>query len=327
MPLLVLLVALVASACGGDSDPQEELAAAVEGTFDDSFAFEFTVDADQSALAALGEGAGQAAFFLSGFKIAGATEGDNTRLVLQLLSIDVLEARSIGDEAVYLRLGLDDVAQLTGTPVDVEALAGQLDDLGLDPAVRQTVVTALEGGWVGVEGGLDPERLQSLLGGEETPDEAEVESAFEENFGADLPAFIERFVTVSEHSDEDGQQTFRVDLQVRELLRAAADLSQRLGERQIALDDLEADLQELPETIPGTIVTSGDRIDQIRFDLGESARRSGEEVEGRIDVTLALTDHGEVAAIEAPADADVLTSEQFSNAVAQVMGFLTGLGA
>jgi hypothetical protein len=327
MPLFLLLVSLVASACGGSVDPQEELAAAVKGTFEGSFAFEFTVDADQSALAALGEGAGQAAFFLSGFKVAGATEGDNTRLVLQLLSIDVVEARAIGDDAVYLRLGLEDVAALTGTPVDAEALAGQLDDLGLDPAVRETVVTALEGDWIGVEGALDAERLQSLFGGEGAPDEAEVESAFEDNFGADLPAFIERFVTVSERSDEDGQQTFRVDLQVRELLRAAADLSQRFGERQIPLDDLEADLEELPATIPGTIIASGGRIDQIRFDLGEAARRSGQEVEGRIDLTLALTDHGEVAAIDAPEGADVLTGEQFTDAVAQVMGFLTGLGA
>lgn len=325
-PALVVLVALLATACSsGGGDPDEDLAATVAATFEDSFAFEFTVDADQSALAALGEGASQAAFFLQGFKVTGATEGDNTSMVLRIVGIDVLEARSIGDEAAYLRLGLEEIAQFTGTPIDAEAITGQLEGFGLDPAVETTIVSALQGNWVGVEGALDADRLQELLG-TGGPSDEEVSGAFEESFGGDLPAFIERFVTVSERTDEDGTETFRVDLQVRDLLRAAADLSRQFGDEQVPLEDLEADLEELPATVPGTIVASGDRINQIRFDLGEAARLAGQEVEGRIDLTFAISDHGEVAAITAPEASQVLTAEQFSDTVAQVMSFLTGFG-
>lgn len=330
--LLLAVLAVVAAACGTASpDPDTRLAAAVENTFDGAFTYTLSVDADRAALEGLGEGAGDAATFLQTFGFSGVVDGEDAVSFAVDLGGDtpLFELRTFGDEAFYVNVGLNDFLSLAGAGAfdPRDELAPALDALGFEAEVKGAVLDALDGKWVGVEGELDVARLQALMGGEEAQvDEGEASEAAEELLGEDIPDFFDRYVTVVETVEEDDTERFDVVLQLRELLRAAGELDQRVSsEDSTTLEDLEADLQDLPETVPGTITVVDDHVTSVRFDVADTAREAGAEVEGSILVEVLMADFDDVEPLAKPEGATVLTDEQFTDAIAKLIGLTGGL--
>lgn len=326
-PVLVLLLTLVLAACGGPSDPGEELAEAFQRTFDDSFAFRFVVDADASAVEGIGEGAGQAAAFLSGFAIEGTVDDGAVSVDVQGLGTSLLQARSIGEDELYIQLGVQSLIGMVGGGFAPEDLLPTLEAAGLDAELQGVVLGALRGDWIGIEGGFDASQLGDMAGENSEVDEEQAEEAFREAFGEDIPAFFERYVVVrGEPQDEEGVRNFTVDLQLRELLRAASEASEQLGRADAAAtQDLEADLAELPETVPGEVSVADGLVTSIAFRAAETIRESGAAIEGDLDLVLDLSQHGSVEALTAPPDATVITSEQLQQLLEQ-LGGLAGQG-
>ncbi|MDX1658698.1 MAG: hypothetical protein R3343_07755 [Nitriliruptorales bacterium] len=327
--LLVLVLAL--AACGDGGDPEERLADAFEDTFDGSFAYEFTVDADSEALGDLGDGAGQAAAFLGGFSVSGTVAEETASFGVTLLNQQIFELRTIGEEAFYLRLGINDLlAAFGGGAFDPQdELVPAIDALGLGEDIKAAVIDAFNGTWVGVEGEFDSEELSALFGaGADDVDDEESRERVREVFGEDIPGFFERFVTVTEEEEEDDVHRFTVALEIRELLRAAAELNEELGvDDSAAFADLEADLEDLPETVPGTVITADGLVEVISFDVAAAAREVGEDVAGAVEIRFEISDHDEVEAVVAPEEATTLTAEQFAEAVRKLTELTGGLGA
>lgn len=326
--LWLALVALFVGGCGeSGEDPSTRLSDAVEATFGGSFAYEFRITADRSALDAVGDEAGGIAAFLSGFALDGVVDGERSSFDLRVLGTDVLQVRDVGEDAFYLRVGLNEILGSGGAPgLDLAAdIAPALEALGIDEEVRGAILAALDGAWVGVEGAFDAQSIAEALGGE-APAEGEVEGDVRQRFGEDLPAFVERFVTVEELVEEEGTTHYDVSLDLRALLRAAAELNQDLGNAD-TLQDLEADLSELPQRVPGRVTTRDGVITSIVFDVAEAARAAGDDLQGRFDLKLDLSDHGDVAPVEAPEGATTITGEQFTDALRRLAGFATGVGA
>lgn len=326
-PVLVVLLSLVLAACGGPSDPGEELAEAFQRTFDDSFAYRFIVDADASAVEGIGEGAGQAAAFLSGFAIEGTVDDEAVSVDVQGLGTSLLQVRSIGEDELYLQLGVQSLLGMLGGGFSPEDLLPTLEAAGLDTELQGAVLGALRGDWIGIEGGFDAAQLGDVAGGTTEVDEEEAEEAFREAFGEDIPAFFERYVVVrGEPRDEEGVRNFTVELQLRELLRAASEASEQLGRADTAAtDDLEADLAELPATVPGEVSVDDGRVTSIAFRAAETIRESGTAIVGDLDLVLDLSRHGSVDELTAPPDATVITSEQLQQILEQ-LGGLAGRG-
>lgn len=328
-PLIALLaaLALVSGACGTASpDPETRLSSAVDDTFDGAFGYRLAIDADRNALDALGEGAAQTAGFLAGFAISGVKDEAGALSVEVALGeggTPLMSLRSFGDEAFYLNVGINDFLGMAGAgqfdPRD--ELAPALDALGFGPEIKTAVLDLLDGNWVGVEGELDAERIRTLLGADTSDtSEEDVEEATKDALGEDIGEFVERFVTVVETTDTDDGERFDVEFQVREFLRATSELSRRVSaEGTDGLEDLEADLQDLPETIPGTILVDDGKVTEMRFEV------SGDDADGSVLVVLSLSDFDAVDDVERPEGATVLTDEQFTEAIAKLVGLTGGL--
>lgn len=328
--LFLAVLALVAAACGTSSpDPGTRLTSAIDNTFDGAFTYTLKVDADRAALEGLGEGAGDAATFLQTFGFTGVVDGeDGVSFAVDLGGESpLLELRTFGEEAFYLNLGIGDLLALAGAGAfdPRDELAPALDALGFEDEVKAAVLDALDGKWVGVEGRLDLARLQELMGQEPQGDESEASEAAEELFGDGVPEFFERYVTVVETTEEDDTERFEVALELRELLRAASELNERVGDGSAGLEDIEADLQDLPETVPGTVVVADGVVTEIRFDVADTAREAGAAVEGSILVQLLFADFDDVDPLERPEGATVLTDEQFTDALEKLIGLTGGL--
>lgn len=331
--LLLVAMAVLVAACGTSSpDPETRLSAAVENTFEGSFSYTLSVDADRAALEGLGEGAGDAATFLQTFGFSGVVDdADGVSFAVDLGGdTPLLEVRTFGEEAFYLNVGLNDFLSLAGAGAfdPRDELAPALEALGFDDEVKAAVLDALDGKWVGVEGELDVARIQELMGAE--PGEVDEERASEaaaELFGEDIPAFFDKYVSVVETvEEEDDTERFEVVLELRELLRAAGELNQQVAaEDAVALEDLEADLQDLPETVPGTVVVVDDHVTVMRFDIGAAASEPGTEGEGSILLEMVLADFDDVEPVAKPEGATVLTDEQFTDAIAKLVGLTGGL--
>lgn len=307
--------ALVAAACSGGGSPQGRLESAATATFDSSFAYELTVEVDGEALEALGPGGGQAVGILQSLRVAGRhTEGAN-EIVFGVLGFDVLELRALGEEAVFLKLALGELAGIAGASVeDLSAsVIPSLREAGLGDEVVSAVEAALDGRWVGVEGEVDPQALQDALGlpdaggATAAPDEEEVEEAL----GGDLAGFVERFVEVVEVREEGGSEVFAVNLALRDLIRTAAEVSPGAP-----VEDLEADLGSVPEQVPATVTVVDDRITRFAVDVAESV----EQLPGAFEIRLDLSEHGAVEEVTAPDDAVTITSEQLVEALSSLSG-------
>lgn len=324
--VLVTALALLLAACGEPADPGERLAEAFEDTFDDSFAYRFAVDADQEALAGLGDSAGQAAAFLAGFAVTGIVDETTASADVQALGTDLLQVRSIGEDEFYLRFGAQNLLGLLGGGFAAEDLIPALDSMGFDEDLQAIVLAGLEGDWLGIEGGLDASQLgRGADAG--TIDEEEARESFHEAFGEDLPEFFERYVVVEGEPDEedDGPERYTVSLQLRELIRAAADLGDEMGADELSERDLEADLADLPATVPGIVSVEDGLVTSILFRAGETIREAGTELAGDLDLVVDLSEHGAVAEIAAPPDAVMVTPEELQTLLDR-LGELAGAG-
>lgn len=324
-PIVVLLavLALVVTACGSEpSDPNERLAEAFRETFDAPFSYRFVVEADREALDGLGQGAGQAAAFLSGFAVEGVVHDDTASARVKGLGTDLMEMRAVGEEQLYVRLGVQDLlALLGGGGFAAEDVVPALESMGVSPELRAAVLDLLTGKWVGIEGGFDPASLGALAGGEDQQvDDEEAREAFEDAFGEDIPTFFERFVeVVGEPSDEEGVDNYQVLLQLREILRAASEMNEELGvSDDLSREDLEADLAELPATVPGEVSVTDGVVTSIAFRIAETVRDSGTELTGDLDLIVDFSQHGEVEPVAAPEDATVVSAEAVEELFAQL---------
>lgn len=331
MVALVAALALVAAACGGEpADPNERLAEAFRATFEDTFSYRFIVEADREALDGLGEGAGQAAAFLSGFAVEGVVHEDSASATVQALGTNLMELRSLGEDELYLRLGVQDLLGLLGGGgFAAEDVVPALESMGVSQELQAAVLDALTGKWVGIEGGLDASRLGTIAGEDDTVDDEQARAAFEEAFGEDLPTFFERFVTVvGEPGDEEGVDNYQVLLQLRDVLRAASEMNDDLGvSEELSGADLEADLAELPETVPGEVSVKDGVVTSIAFRVADTIRESGTELTGDLDLVVDLSQHGQVEPVAAPTDATVVSSaavEELFEQLSQMAG--AGLG-
>lgn len=319
---LLAVVALVAAACGGEpDDPNAALAEAFEATFDDSVAYALSVDADNGVLTDLAEDQGQLAALVGGLTLDGVVDEGATSLRVRGLGSTLLELRSLDDgETLYAQLGIQDLlAMAAGGDIDpAQLLAFAAPDLPED--AREVLEAALGGQWVAIEGGVD----DAVAGAAETGTE-EAEALLDDLTGGDVGGFLERYVTVDGEDRGDAVRTIEVAFELREFLRATAALGEGLdgGPADADTGDLEADLAELPERIPGVVTIRDGLVTELRFGLDEPMRDAGATVDGRLDLVLVLSDHGAVTPVETPDGALSITSEQLRDA----LGTLGRMGA
>lgn len=316
---LLTVAALILAGCGSD-DPADVLQSAFERTVDGSFAYEFGIQADRDALATLGEGAAQAAAFLSGFGIAGRVDGDRSVVRVRALGMDALEVRVLSPQEIYARLGLGELAAVAGVPLGRDQVVRALEGLDLPATIVEAGVALSEDRWVGVEGEFPTERIRELVAPGQQPDEEALEQQVDEAFGADIGGFLERFVVVNASGEEDGLRTFTVALRLRDLLRAAARLNQQVTPgAEGSLEDLEADLGELPEEVPGTVEVRDGVVTRVGFDV------AGDDAAGAVELDLRFTQHEDVEAVTAPGDVTVVPADDLATALERLLAFTGGL--
>lgn len=329
--VLVVMLALVSTACADQRDPEVVLAEIVERTFDEPFRFELDVEADTESLRSLGEGAGDAATFLAGLRADGTVDGEATQLRILLLGIEAIEVRRLAADELYLRTAAVQLLALASDPALGERLATRIEALGLDPAVEAASLAALAGRWIGIRGELDLGALSGLAGvaedGEARPEPEAVESAARSAFGTDLPGFLRRFVLVEQVDDAEAGTRYDVALDLRELIRAANEMNAQLGSNNaVPLEELEADLEEVPGRVPGVIVTGEGRVQELRFDIALAAREFGLEIPGAITLRLGLSEHGTAPSVIPPEDPTIVTSEQLVAGVDRLLTLLEAVG-
>lgn len=306
-----LAATLLGGACAG-SDPADELATAVETTFDGAFRYAVTAEADGEALARLGERAALAGGLLAGIDVDGRVDGrGGVTLSVSLLGQEpVLEVRRTGPDAVYGRLELDLVlaalgADVAGLRERLAAVAGALD---LPPAVEPAVLTAFDGDWVGVEGRLDADALAGAAGAAAATEGPSAAGALAAALGEDPGDFVDRFVTVTDVEEPDGDRRFGVTLRLRALLRSIAAVADGAAGGRGSEAALDGALDAFPAEVPGEVAVADGRVSSIAFDVGRAAD-TGEA--GSLLVTLDISDVDDVPRVEPPDEAVVVPARDF----------------
>lgn len=285
---LLVVLGLVASACtaGEPADPEEVLVDTVQQTFDEPFAYRLVAEADRDALAELGDELGSVAARLNLFEVTGVVHGEVATVDVALFSTTpLLQVRRFGDEQLYLRVALSEGPLAS---VDTPELEGRLLGLALQTGQPDSVTAAIEAlfddDWIGVAGAFEP---GELLGGGAEPEPDD------DGLATPLPEVVADYVVVRDQVDEQGRTTFRVDLQVRELLRALASLGGGPDVAGVGEDDFEQGLGLLPEVVTGDVVADDGRVREVVFDVAAAAREEGVEIPGSLQLRLELSDHGD----------------------------------
>lgn len=316
MTAVLVLLALVATACS-EPDPQARLEDAFGRTFDDSFAYQLTVEADEEALQGLGANSAQAAAVLQSLAVAGRRAGDALELRVGFGGFDLLQVRSLQEEELYLKMALDQLGAFLGggQGLDPDAtVVPPLQQAGVSQEVIEAVRAAFNGQWVGIQGAIDSQQLQDQLGATPTETSTAQDEAVREALCEDLEGFAECYLAVQDVTEEDGRTMFEVRLELRELARALAEAAPT-GDQ---VEDLDADLADLPEQVPATVIVEDGVVTRLTLDVAEAMRSGGTETQGSIDVRLELSEHGEVDAIEAPDGAVNITGGQLADAMASL---------
>ncbi len=316
---LLAVLLLVLSACSRTAPPDQRFAEALDRTLGDSFAFEVLLEADQSALADLGEQAGGAAALLSGVRLHGIVDGDATQLSLDALGGTLIELRQVatadGVPVLFVRAGVVDLlAQVGVDDFDAEAdLLAQLVAADAPAEVLLAVVQAFDGDWIGIEGGLGTGLGEAAGLVPATPQDAASPLA---PFGSDLEGFLDRFVQVSDLDDG----ILHLDLLLGDLLRAAAGVGSDLAiGREVVDDALEGDLAGLPERVPGDVRVVDGLVEEMAFDVAAAVRADGTAVDGRIVVRIRITKHGTAGPVQAPAGTEPIGADVLDGAVAAIL--------
>ncbi|MDP9022866.1 MAG: hypothetical protein M3N57_09275 [Actinomycetota bacterium] len=313
------------AACG-DGDARSQLAAATQRTFGRPVTFAATVDADDAALRGLfGDQARIAGQVLDGLRVAGRRAGDSYEVRLSVLGLDLFELRSVAGDTTFLRLGFSSLAVLaTGGGDPGERIVGLVRERGASEPVADAVAAAFRGDWIGVEGDIDPDRLNEVLGGPTPAPTTPTDASLGAALGEDPAGFVQRYVAVHDVTATDGARRYDITVQLRELLAALSELDPT---RRV--DDLQSDPEELPEAVPATMQTrileapwyrrvlgmsGAEVVTGATFDLAALAPAGAADGNGSFRVQLDLSDHGSTEPIEGPDDAVIVTSEEFLEA-------------
>lgn len=149
-------LALGLAGCGPSEDElrRQVLDEALDATFDGPLAFTLELDAAEEELAAFGDEAGRLGQLLTRSRAAGVLEDDRVALALTLAGIDLVQARLVASDEVYVRSDLAGVARAVGSADGGAlrtALEASLTEAGVDAAATDAVLAAVDGDWVRLE--------------------------------------------------------------------------------------------------------------------------------------------------------------------------------
>jgi hypothetical protein len=284
---LLLAAVLALAGCRGGEDPATQLEQALVTTLDTEVAFELRAEADRAALEQLGEAAGDAAQFLSDFRVVGAREpGGATTLAVELAAGQpVLEAVVLPDGELRLRTGLGELLGLGGaSPAD--ALEPELERRGASQEQRRALTAGFEGDWIAI---TDAGGIEGALG---DADEARDPGAV-----LDLEHLLAS-VEVTDATEDDGRQ--RLDVLV--------DVTQLLGED--AADGVD-------ERLPALVELEDGLLRRVRVELSDEL---DEVDDGRVRLDLRLSDHGDAEVGPPPEVAASVTMAELEELLALLRG-------
>ena len=312
---VLLAVALAVGACESEpppAGPEEALVRTVEQTLEGSFAYRLVAEADRQALEALGSSLGEVAARLNLFEVTGVVADGTVTVDVQVLGTEPLvQLRRYADDRVLVRVAAGDgPLAAVATPELEGQLLGMAVQTGQSDAVVAAIGALFEGSWVAVTGEFDPGMLG--MGDPTTAATTAAEDAAE--LATPLPDVVADYLSVTDRTEDDGTATLRVDLQVRDLLRALA----RLG-RGVDPDTIEEQLAVLPEVVTGDVVTRDGVVEAIVFDVAAGAREAGQDVPGSLEVRLELSDHGDAEVPDPPDPLVSVPSDDLAAGLAQLL--------
>lgn len=312
-PLLVLLttVALVATGCGGIglTDPHGAVLDAMKRTSEGSFAFDLSFELDDAAQSSLSEDDPQAAAFLRTLRVSGRTDDGGAAFTIHALGLDVAEMVTTTDEEFFVRIDPGVVALFSEGEMTADDLLAGFGDAPAE--LSEPLGVLLGGGWIGVDG-AEARKMQEEFGGAGMSpiDPEEAKAAFERHFGG-----VEEFVRDDLDIAHLGDGVYGISLHAKDTFgRFAALMNELLGDVMgtAIQEELDADLDDVPETIGGVEVTIvGRLIERVRLDLFEMMRSAGADdvPDGTFHVALTLSEHGTAGAVEAPQEVTMLDLE------------------
>jgi len=340
---IVLVMMLAAVGCTGDAaeSPPVRLASAVEAMLADAWQWELTVQADLAALEAVGDpNAAETLDLVRSFRLGGVVDGSSASLYADLDGVErVVDLRTIGRDAVYARVLVDELAALAGTEVpDVEGLLDKIREWELDASIQDLVRAAAAGEWVGLTGLADlqatPEDDLEDLGFGMLPsvDPSELERVLRDTLGSTTEEFVDRYASVTE-IPRDSETTFDVTIQLRDLVQELMGLFEefvagQLGDSLDLPTGLPTDdigLGSIPQQVPLTAVVRDGELVEIRIDLVEIAQSVDETARGTFVVVLTFDDGA--GAVTVPDGAAVVTGATLQAAAEAIMvDFFSDLG-
>lgn len=303
---------VLATGCTAEAppDPATALVQTVDQTLDGAFAYRLVAQADREALDDLGQSLGSVAARLNLVEVSGVVDGSTVSVDVQVFGTQPLfQLRRFASDELYVRVGAGDgpLAALA-TP----ELEGRLLGVAVQTSQPDTVVAAIgalfDGDWVGISGAFDP---AALTGRSDGADRGEPTTA---ELPTPLPEIVADYLTVADQVADDGTTTTRVDLRVRDLLRALASL----GQDGFDAGAFEEGLALLPETVTGDVHVRDEVVQAIVFDVAEAAREAGEDVSGSLELRFALSDHGHPDLPEVPRATVTVPSADLAQGLAQL---------
>jgi hypothetical protein len=315
--VVLLVLALGAAACGGDSgvedDPEGALRGALEELADyDGIELLVQLSADEATRAQmLREGdlsEEDVELLLTASLLIRATgEDDEDGAAAFVLTVDdsaVAELRVLPDMELYLRLDLDRVLDLVDDPTarqDVDDLVAQAELIGL----RDVAEAARRGEWIRITG---LEQLLNLFGA--TPpraddvDEDEADELAEELSQAAV-RFLDDDVEVTYVGSDDAGERVRATTSGAALRRFLDDVNRIAASSDTLAAANPQDLSGQFDDIPDDAVVSLDawisdgRLTQIALDLSEFDEDG--EIEGELLLVVGIAEF--TGSVDAPDDA------------------------
>ena len=332
-PFAVLLLAITATACGGDdvdaeSDPEGALRDAIQALGEwDGVGLTLSLQADETAREAMREEMSDDAIdrVLGGsLGLLATNDGDTTAMALDV-TIDGSEVAAVQfhDESdIYLRVDFEAIAELVDDP-DLEAelstMLAEAEQFGLGDAADGLQ----QGGWVHVTG---LEQMMNMVGGMDgatPPDEADEEESerLVEEVSAHTLAFVDGDVSVAHIGSEDAGERLRATTDGASLRTYLTDLTSIFAGSDLVggLDQgmVEEDFSDIPsdEQVSLDVWVDGGEVSQIALDIASYA----DDLEGELLFVVAMEEY--TGGIDAPTD---VTTVDLFQIVGQFMGGLGG---
>lgn len=311
--VLALVAALAVGTVTGCSSPTptEVVAAAFDRTLSDELSYRLTASADRDALAALADDAGPVAAALNGFALLGHRDEGGAQVALQVLGgVSVLELVTLADDRVFVRT---DVQGIVGD--DLDRLVDDLGAAGASDDVVQGVRALFARQWVGVEGdagldGLLDDVLPDVDGSDDaTADGTDADAGLDLDLLADLATSA---ADVGAGTDVPGggrRHTIAFDPAEVELgLDLAGDA---VGDVPV-LGGLVRGLSA--GAVTGDVVVADGVVTVVTLRL-----EAGAVDAGRLELVLALDDHGDAPPVTVPQDATIVPAADLAEALVALL--------